>query len=34
LVRFGFSATRGSALYGQFRLVRIIFAFRCHSIST
>lgn len=33
LLRFGFSAIGGGAVDGQFRLVRIVFAFRCHSIS-
>src|SRR5262245_59256038 len=33
LLWFGLSASGGRAVDGQFRLVRIIFAFRCHAIS-
>jgi hypothetical protein len=31
LLRFGLFASGGRAFDGQFRLVRIVFAFRCHA---
>jgi len=33
LLWLGFSGAAGRAVDGQFRLVRNVFAFRCHSIS-